>query len=88
MPSRVSEVVVSWKEKLVAEGQPKAAQSLADPKQYPNLFPEWEDLLKSEQFLASQSGLVPARVAGQEHPSAPVVRAHTVGPTLRELVEA
>jgi coatomer subunit beta' len=65
VPSRVSEVIGAWKEKLVAEGQPKAAQSLADPKQYPNLFPEWEDLLKSEQFLASQSGFMPARAASQ-----------------------
>lgn len=38
MPDKISEVVDLWKHKL-AQTNEKAAQSLADPKQYENLFP-------------------------------------------------
>lgn len=41
----------------------KAGQSLADPEQYENLFPGFQDSLKTQQFLAQrESQLLPANV--------------------------
>lgn len=47
MPSEVPRMVALWKAKC----GDKAGQSLADPTQYPNLFPGYEDALKAEAFL-------------------------------------
>lgn len=33
---------------------PKAAESLADPAEYPNLFEDWQVALTVEQSIASQ----------------------------------
>lgn len=42
----------------------KAGQSLADPAQYENLFPGFQDALKTQQFLAEhEPGLLPASAA-------------------------
>jgi coatomer subunit beta' len=30
---------------------PKAAESLADPEEYPNLFPDWQWALEAEERL-------------------------------------
>jgi len=42
-----------WRESLATKN-PKAAQSLANPADYENLFPGLQDALKTEQFLAAQ----------------------------------
>jgi len=49
-PSKVSEVVALWKEDL-GKVNPKAAAALADPAEYPNLFPELSTSLKAEASL-------------------------------------
>ena len=49
----VDRVVQLWRESL-AKGSPKAAQSLADPTEYENLFPGLKESFKAEQFLRSQ----------------------------------
>jgi coatomer subunit beta' len=40
LPSETSRVVKLWKEELEKNNRPKIAESLADPDNYPNLFPE------------------------------------------------
>eukprot|EP00270_Netrium_digitus_P003979 TRINITY_DN1483_c0_g1_i2.p1 TRINITY_DN1483_c0_g1~~TRINITY_DN1483_c0_g1_i2.p1 ORF type:complete len:684 (-),score=220.98 TRINITY_DN1483_c0_g1_i2:13-1824(-) len=47
-PSKVSEVVALWKADL-KKINAKAAESLADPAEYSNLFPNWQLALKAEQ---------------------------------------
>ena len=44
-PSRVDELVKVWQEDL-KKVNAKAAESLASPTEYPNLFPDWEAALK------------------------------------------
>lgn len=51
LPSEVPRVVGLWR------GLAKAGQSLADPSQYPNLFPGYADALKTEQYLAKEAGI-------------------------------
>ncbi|ODM95916.1 Coatomer subunit beta' [Orchesella cincta] len=53
LPSKVPKILSLWKEQL-RKVSDKAAQSLADPIQYENLFPEYQDTLKAEQFMAQQ----------------------------------
>lgn len=48
-----------WKTELGKVNE-KAGQSLADPQQYENLFPGFQDALKTQQFLAQQPSLLPA----------------------------
>ena len=45
----VLQVVKLWREDL-AHINPKAAESLADPAQYPNLFPNLDLALHAEQY--------------------------------------
>jgi coatomer subunit beta' len=40
LPSQISRVVKLWKQDLEKSNRPKVAESLADPENYPNLFPE------------------------------------------------
>ena len=46
-------IVKLWRENL-ATTNAKAAQSLADPTEYENLFPGLRDAFKTEQYLAPQ----------------------------------
>lgn len=39
-PEKISDVVQAWKEELKSKGKNKVAESLADPANYANLFPE------------------------------------------------
>lgn len=55
MPSKVSEIVKVWREDL-RKVSVKAAESLADPEEYPNLFPELEFALKAEKYLGFSRG--------------------------------
>ncbi|XP_072249091.1 coatomer subunit beta'-like [Leuresthes tenuis] len=50
MPSHVSRVVKLWKESLSKVNQ-KAADALADPSQYSNLFPGLQQAVLAEQYL-------------------------------------
>lgn len=60
IPSRISEVVALWRESL-SQLNEKAGQSLADPKDYENLFPGYAEALKTEHFLKPErQHLLPA----------------------------
>ncbi|CAG9808919.1 unnamed protein product [Chironomus riparius] len=59
LPDKVSHVLGLWKTELGKINE-KAGQSLADPTQYENLFPGFQDSLKTQQFLAQQPSLLPA----------------------------
>ncbi|XP_031415738.1 coatomer subunit beta' isoform X2 [Clupea harengus] len=50
LPSQVSRVVKLWRESLSKVNQ-KAAESLADPTEYENLFPGLKEAFVAEQFL-------------------------------------
>ncbi|KAJ8389588.1 hypothetical protein AAFF_G00118250 [Aldrovandia affinis] len=50
LPSQVSRVVKLWRENLSKVNQ-KAAESLADPTEYENLFPGLREAFVAEQFL-------------------------------------
>ena len=53
-------VVGLWREDL-AKTNAKAAQSLADPTEYENLFPELKQALQAEDYLKSERAtLLPA----------------------------
>jgi coatomer subunit beta' len=68
LPSKISHVVKLWKEELKKTNE-KAAQALADPTEYENLFQGYTDSLKAEQYLAPQRNrLIPA----QKYPHVPV----------------
>lgn len=57
-PSRVSQAVGAWREELSRTNK-KAADSIADPADYPNLFPEFEEssaLEKERDARAAPSG--------------------------------
>ncbi|CDI98753.1 Coatomer subunit beta [Echinococcus multilocularis] len=51
MPSKVPDAVEKWR-KWLEVSHPKAAEALANPSQYPNLFPHWEGCLAAEKWLA------------------------------------
>ena len=53
LPSHISKVVGLWRDEL-AKKNPKAAQSLADPTDYENLFPERLSALKAEKYLKKE----------------------------------
>mmetsp|Transcript_3649 Transcript_3649/g.13088 ORF Transcript_3649/g.13088 Transcript_3649/m.13088 type:complete len:934 (+) Transcript_3649:263-3064(+) len=60
MPSKVNEVIELWREDLRAVN-PKAAEALADPESYENLFPDFATSLKAEeQFLLKREEVLPA----------------------------
>lgn len=54
LPSQVSRVVKLWKESLAKINQ-KAAESLADPTEYENLFPGLKEAFAAEQYLKESS---------------------------------
>lgn len=77
LPSKISYVVGLWRQEL-AKTNEKAGQSLADPKDYPNLFPGLEDALKTEQFLAEErKRRIPAKYATQVPVCLRVILIHT-----------
>ncbi|CAB3979431.1 Coatomer subunit beta [Paramuricea clavata] len=67
LPSHVSRVVGLWKEDLAKDNK-KAANSLADPTEYENLFPEFQEALKAEQFLKKERKTL---VAAADYPRLP-----------------
>ncbi|KAL0724476.1 hypothetical protein Bca4012_039075 [Brassica carinata] len=58
LPSRVSEIVALWRNDLT-KISPKAAESLADPEEYPNLFEDWQVALSLEEKAAETRGVHP-----------------------------
>lgn len=59
LPDKVTYVLNLWKTELGKINE-KAGQSLADPTQYENLFPGFQEALKTQQFLAQSDQLLPA----------------------------
>jgi coatomer subunit beta' len=60
LPSQISRVVKLWREELAKKNE-KAAQALADPNDYENLFPGYQNTLKAEQFVEQERrNLLPA----------------------------
>ncbi|XP_050309549.1 coatomer subunit beta' [Anthonomus grandis grandis] len=55
LPDKISDVVNLWKLKL-AESNEKAAQSLADPKQYENLFPGLAEAIVAQKQREGKTG--------------------------------
>jgi coatomer subunit beta' len=53
LPSQVPRIVVLWKESLGKLSE-KAAQSLAEPGQYENLFPDFRQSLEAEEFIRKE----------------------------------
>ena len=60
LPSKVSEIVTEWRDDL-AKVSKRAAESLADPNEYGNLFPNLQFALKAEKmFLKQREEATPA----------------------------
>ena len=60
LPSEVSRVVELWRGELGKVSE-KAGQSLADPKDYPNLFPDFQAALQAQDMLKKErSNVIPA----------------------------
>ncbi len=60
LPSQVPRIVGLWKEALGKLSE-KAAESLAEPGQYENLFPDFRESLEAEEFIRRErEELVPA----------------------------
>ncbi|KAJ2813438.1 Coatomer subunit beta', partial [Coemansia sp. 'formosensis'] len=53
LPGKVEDVVPKWKELLVGLGKHKAAEAIANPKDYVNLFPDFERGLAASENKAS-----------------------------------
>lgn len=53
LPSQISRVVKLWRDELRKTNE-KAAQALADPTEYENLFAGYQDSLKTEQYLEQE----------------------------------
>merc|ERR1712088_997492 len=53
LPSQISKVLPQWKEQL-AKVSEKAGQSLADPNEYKNLFPDFDKTLAAEKVLGKE----------------------------------
>ncbi|AQL04344.1 Coatomer subunit beta'-3 [Zea mays] len=58
LPSKVSDIVSIWKKDLQKVNS-KAAESLADPAEYPNLFEDWQIALNVEATVAPKRGVYP-----------------------------
>merc|ERR1719334_1355130 len=60
LPSEISRVVALWRVQLGKVNE-KAGQSLADPADYPNLFPDYQASLQVQQMLARErANVIPA----------------------------
>ncbi|KAL3631857.1 hypothetical protein CASFOL_024841 [Castilleja foliolosa] len=66
LPSKVSEIVGLWRKNLNKINQ-KAAESLADPEEYPNLFDDWQVALAVESKAAETRGNYPPAAEYVEH---------------------
>jgi coatomer subunit beta' len=48
-PDQISKIVTLWKSGLESKNRKKTAESLADPSEYPNLFPELLNIKKTQE---------------------------------------
>jgi coatomer subunit beta' len=55
LPAQIGRVVGLWREKLKQMNMERAAQSLANPTDYENLFPGLVDSYKTEQYLKQET---------------------------------
>lgn len=70
LPSMAPEAVEKWRTWLQAS-HPKAAEALANPSQYSNLFPHFEESLAAEKFLAAdhrRREIMPAALYPEQTP--------------------
>ncbi|KAJ1562877.1 Coatomer subunit beta' [Nowakowskiella sp. JEL0078] len=51
LPSKVSPIVKNWREKLLIDGKRKTSEAIADPVEYPNLFPDFKYALFAEEMI-------------------------------------
>ncbi|CAH8386008.1 unnamed protein product [Eruca vesicaria subsp. sativa] len=65
LPSKVSEIVALWRKDL-SKINSKAAESLADPEEYSNLFDDWQVALSVEARAAETRGVY---TAAESYPS-------------------
>ncbi|KAF9617296.1 hypothetical protein IFM89_035240 [Coptis chinensis] len=56
LPSKASEMVAIWRKDLNKVNE-KAAESLADPEEYPNLFEDWQVALAVESQITKTRGI-------------------------------
>lgn len=69
LPDKISHVVGLWREQLSSINE-KAGQSLADPKDYENLFPGLAEAIAAQHYLQSECNeLLPAREAPNVTPN-------------------
>jgi len=68
LPSQVPRIVSLWKDSLGKLSE-KAAQSLADPLQYENLFPEYANSLAAEEYIKPERQ---QRIPARAYPRLPV----------------
>ncbi|CAA6671934.1 unnamed protein product [Spirodela intermedia] len=61
LPSHVSKIIGIWRNDL-NKVNPKAAESLADPEEYPNLFEDWHLSLEVESNISDKRGIFPPAV--------------------------
>ncbi|KAG6425941.1 hypothetical protein SASPL_110150 [Salvia splendens] len=66
LPSKVSEIVALWRKDLNKINQ-KAAESLADPEEYPNMFEDWQVALAVEAKAAETRGNLPPAAEYMQH---------------------
>ncbi|KAK9737135.1 Coatomer WD associated region [Popillia japonica] len=69
LPDQISYVVGLWRQQLSAINE-KAGQSLADPKDYDNLFPGLQDAIAAQHYLEQECKVLPpAAIASQIPPN-------------------
>ena len=61
LPSQIARVIGLWREKLNQTNMERAAQALANPTDYENLFPGLVDTYKTEEYLKQHTHSHPAR---------------------------
>ncbi|KAJ8539262.1 hypothetical protein K7X08_013514 [Anisodus acutangulus] len=66
LPSKVPEIVSIWRKDLSKVNQ-KAAEALADPEEYPNLFEHWQIAHAVEARVAEERGVYPAAADYLDH---------------------
>ncbi|KAL4583909.1 hypothetical protein LXL04_008495 [Taraxacum kok-saghyz] len=66
LPSKVSEIVALWRKDLNKVNL-KAAESLADPEEYPNMFEDWQLALQVETTAADTRGNYPPAMEYVKH---------------------
>ncbi|KAG6422303.1 hypothetical protein SASPL_118870 [Salvia splendens] len=66
LPSKVSEIVALWRKDLNKINQ-KAAESFADPEEYPNMFEDWQVALAVEAKAAETRGKFPPAAEYMQH---------------------